>query len=109
MRCSSVCLTHIHPSVSSTSVRPCCTSYVIFQVLYTLSLQASNVAATIISAQVVDRFIDKVGRSSYALNFVTWHISKSYVDPPHGLIWCDLPWHDKCGVDDQQTWVISLG
>eukprot|EP00038_Savillea_parva_P004283 m.135992 g.135992 ORF g.135992 m.135992 type:complete len:573 (-) comp11426_c6_seq1:40-1758(-) len=82
-------------------------SYIIFQVLYTLSMQASNIAAMIISAQVVDRFIDKVGHASYALNFVTWKLAESHIVPSEGLIWCDVGEH--CDPEHDQTWVISLG
>ena len=43
--------------------------YVVFQVFYNVSLQASNIAAMIISAQVVDNFITRAAGHSYALDY----------------------------------------
>jgi len=43
--------------------------YIAFQLLYNLSLQASNIAAMIISAQVVDQFCRDIIGGSYALDY----------------------------------------
>eukprot|EP00117_Sycon_ciliatum_P031304 scpid48664/ scgid4434/ len=49
-------------------------AYYVFQILYTISLQALNIASMIISSQVVDNFIFKVTGNNYALDYKTWSI-----------------------------------
>lgn len=91
--------------------------YIVFQVFYNLSMQASNIAAMVISAQVVDMFVNKVGGHSYALDFEHMKIARTVRGlggDPEKLAWCDTTWHSNgsnfvdCGAA-QSTWVISLG
>ncbi|EDQ87491.1 uncharacterized protein MONBRDRAFT_37937 [Monosiga brevicollis MX1] len=81
------------------------TAYIIFQVFYNLSMQASNIAAMIISARVLDKFIGKIAGHSYALDYVHWGFVKSTDDADHP--WCagDLT-SEGC---EDLTFVISVG
>eukprot|EP00054_Salpingoeca_dolichothecata_P017322 m.103475 g.103475 ORF g.103475 m.103475 type:complete len:573 (+) comp22406_c0_seq1:53-1771(+) len=82
-------------------------AYIVFQIFYNLSLQASNIAAMIISAQVVDEFITRVAGTSYALDYGHGRFVHS-----SGL--ADIPWCDgeivggACSGEKLQH-VISIG
>jgi len=78
--------------------------YLAFQVFFNLSMQASNVAAMIISAQVVDRFVAKISKgTSYGLDYERWVLTKSIT----GTQWCEKFEGDTC--HNETTWVISVG
>lgn len=83
--------------------------YTTFQILYNLSLQASNIAAMVISAQVVDLFCHELAGASYALDYQQWppKFIKSTGDPDHP--WCRGPIVDNECVDGDLTFVLSLG
>lgn len=84
--------------------------YIFFQVVYNLSMQASNVAAMIISAQVVDQFCRDVIGGSYALDYQNYppKFVKMIRDPEAN--WCSLVGPDGlCEPDHKLTFVISIG
>eukprot|EP00043_Microstomoeca_roanoka_P018373 m.196087 g.196087 ORF g.196087 m.196087 type:complete len:595 (+) comp16812_c0_seq2:200-1984(+) len=81
--------------------------YIAFQLFYNISLQVSNIAAMIISAQVLDRFIHKIAGGSYALQYEEW--------PPSFIAYTGHAEHPWCrdevterGCHDLQS-VISIG
>jgi len=72
-------------------------------------MQASNIAAMIISAQVIDQFFSKLGGHSFALDFEHMKFIKSTGVPTSP--WCEKGYFvdDDCEVGHQLTWVISVG
>eukprot|EP00730_Choanoeca_flexa_P000797 TRINITY_DN10338_c0_g1_i6.p1 TRINITY_DN10338_c0_g1~~TRINITY_DN10338_c0_g1_i6.p1 ORF type:complete len:603 (+),score=166.30 TRINITY_DN10338_c0_g1_i6:181-1989(+) len=81
------------------------TAYIVFQVFYNLSMQASNIAAMIISAKVLDKFIGKIGHHSYALDYIHWKFVKSTGDADNP--WCNGELID--GTCEELTWILSIG
>jgi len=79
----------------------------LFQIFYNLSMQASNVAAMIISAQVVDNFITRTAGHSYALDFEHWNFVES--TGLESAPWCNP--HDLHGRQCayELKWVLSVG
>ena len=82
-----------------------------------LAFRCFIIQAMVISAQVVDMFVAKVGGHSYALDFEHMKIARTIRGlggDPQKLAWCDTTWHSNgrnfvdCG-PAQSTWVISLG
>eukprot|EP00045_Choanoeca_perplexa_P012175 m.131850 g.131850 ORF g.131850 m.131850 type:complete len:607 (+) comp15915_c0_seq3:277-2097(+) len=83
------------------------TPYIIFQVFYNLSMQASNIAAMIISSKVLDKFIAKVGRHSYALDYIHWEFIKTSGSSSHP--WCHGDVVDGECQGGELTWILSIG
>lgn len=90
-------------------------AYLAFQIFYNIALQGSNIAAAIISAQVVDTFIAKVGTFSYALDFQSGSIARysGSLQFNHTVsnsnTWCSGNITDSTCYGEQTTWVVSLG
>eukprot|EP00049_Salpingoeca_infusionum_P024384 m.15846 g.15846 ORF g.15846 m.15846 type:complete len:601 (-) comp6803_c0_seq2:384-2186(-) len=83
--------------------------YIIFQLTYNLSMQASNIAAMIISAQVMDSFIQNVAGHSYALNYQQYPPKFIASDGTYTHPWkCEIG-SKGCPEDGVLTYVISLG
>eukprot|EP00039_Didymoeca_costata_P020335 m.340903 g.340903 ORF g.340903 m.340903 type:complete len:559 (+) comp19629_c0_seq1:222-1898(+) len=84
-------------------------SYILFQIFYNLSMQASNVAAMIISADVVDKFFAKLGGRSYALDFEHWKFVRSTGVADYQ--WCEHGYmvDGVCEPEGQLKWVLSVG
>ncbi|EGD76432.1 hypothetical protein PTSG_07549 [Salpingoeca rosetta] len=82
--------------------------YIVFQVLYNISLQAFNIAAMIISAEVFDKFIFKIAGHTYALQYQDWPFSFIEYSNDAEHPWCrgDVT-QDGCA--DEYYSVISIG
>jgi len=81
-------------------------AYVASQLAYNLSLQASNIAAMIVSAQVLDDFIIHVFGTSYAFDYARFQGIRAVVphgNSPTGNVWFDPSSHEPTAS------VISLG
>jgi hypothetical protein len=63
-------------------------------VLYNLSLQTSNIAAMIISAKVVDKFLFRISGRNYAIDYQHWHVV--YYSGISDVPWCHGS-DDNCG------------
>ncbi|KAA0168848.1 hypothetical protein FNF27_02010 [Cafeteria roenbergensis] len=81
-------------------------AYVASQIAYNVSLQASNIAAMIVSAQVLDDFIIHIFGTSYAFDYADFRGIRATVPhgaDPNGQVWFDPVTHDPVAT------VISLG
>jgi hypothetical protein len=84
-------------------------AYIAFQIFYNIALQTSNIAAMIISAQVLDQLFQKTRGHSYALDFQHGKFIKSTTIPT--ALWCEKGYFsdDYCEEGHELTWVISIG
>lgn len=79
--------------------------YKLVQILYTISMQATNIAAMIISAQVVDQLLQNAFGNMYAIDYEVW--------PPSPVSSSNCtsnshPWHVDGSCSDP-TFVITIG
>lgn len=83
-------------------------AYLLFQIFYNISLQALNIASMIISAQVLDKFLNHVGHS-YALNYSGdghwWQKTTGY----DSTLWCSGDMVNGECHGTELTYIISLG
>lgn len=84
-------------------------AYVIFQVLYNLSMQASNIASMIISAQILDDFVYKIAGHNYALQYQEWPFSILQQSSNPKIPWCSGHMEEGNCTGESLTFVISLG
>jgi hypothetical protein len=80
-------------------------AYVVSQIAFNLSLQASNIASMIVSAQVLDDFIVHVFGTSYALDYASFTGVRA--TSPHGDAGDGNIWFNAAG--QPINTVISLG
>eukprot|EP00048_Salpingoeca_helianthica_P017002 m.235246 g.235246 ORF g.235246 m.235246 type:complete len:551 (+) comp19959_c0_seq1:41-1693(+) len=84
-------------------------AYWLFQILYNLSMQASNIASMIISAQVLDEFVRMIFGRNYALQYQQWPPSIIHASSDPDVPWCSgSVAHGQCS-GETLTFVISLG
>ena len=93
-------------------------AYLLFQALYTITLQTTNVAAGIISAQVVDSYIAEVAGESLAIEWTSGKVAR-YTNAllgPHnatdtGGYWClgDVDASTGLCSGPETSLVLSLG
>eukprot|EP00051_Salpingoeca_urceolata_P015051 m.192814 g.192814 ORF g.192814 m.192814 type:complete len:563 (+) comp18276_c0_seq1:459-2147(+) len=85
-------------------------AYWVFQVFYNISLQATNIAAMIISAQVVDKFVGHVAGHSYGLNYQQWPPRFISTSGDPDAPWCrDALVQGHCPSGKEITFVITIG